>query len=129
MIGLCLGALVGLIICAFFMLLLSTYVDFYGWLSIVICVVILGASSFAGCIIETETNSAYIARHQSAKATIEESLKNEQLSDLTRLDLLNRAVDINSSLAVMQYRAQQWFGFNIPDEVLELEPVNIGGIE
>lgn len=127
MIGLFLGAFSGLIFIAFYVLIRYVFCDFLRWFDIMICVVVLVVSAFGGNTIEAEENRAYIAEYQAAKATIEASLENTQLSDLTRIDLLEQAIEHNTKLAGMQHKAQQWFGFNIPDEILDLQPINIGG--
>jgi hypothetical protein len=94
-------------------------------LDAIVCTVILVASVWLGCTVDRETNLAYIARYQAAKATIEANLENEKLSDLTRMELLKQATEYNVALAGKQHSAQRWYGFNIPDEVLGLEPIDL----
>lgn len=125
MAGLFLGAVVGfIVIYAYCLLRTSDYGDLC-WFDAIVCTVILVASVWVGCTVDRESNLAYIARYQAAKATIEASLENEKLSDLTRIELLKQATEYNVALADKQHSAQRWYGFSIPDEVLDLEPINL----
>lgn len=128
MLGLFVGLLCGAVVAAVYMLFRSPdYCSELRWVDWVVFAVILAVGCWLGCVVERETNRAYIAEYQAAKYTIEANLKNEEMSDLTRMELLKEATEYNVALAGKQYSAERWYGFNIPEEVLDLDPINLGG--
>lgn len=78
---------------------------------------------------DVECNHKYIHSFEASKATIEQSLENESLTGYERVALVEQAAEKNAELAKKQYTASRWYGFTYPDEILELEPILLGGSE
>ena len=92
--------------------------------------VVLVVSPIIGGVVGTNMavheNNSYISQYRITKDTIEQSLKNDAIGGLERVKLVQQAVNENKNLVKMQYDSQQWYGFFIPNEVLELEPIRLG---
>lgn len=125
MTGLCIGALCGAMIFCFYMLIKTVNFNDAEWFDFLICIALLAAGGWLGVTVELESSREYVAEYQAAKYTIEANLGNDQLSDLTRMELLNKATEYNAELAGKQYRAQQWYCFGITDDVLDLELISL----
>ena len=123
MFGLIMGALIGAGLFSFIMCYVED--DLPVLIYVIVGSMLLSFCGWLGCVVEQEASRGFIAQYKAAKYTIEASLENENLTDLTRLELLNTALDYNTSLAIEQYNAKQWHGFNISDEVLDLEPIDL----
>lgn len=87
------------------------------------------AGFFAGMLVgynvEVHRIGSYIDQYTVVKTTIESSIHNDQLSGFEKIELVKQATEENKELAAKQYDARQWYGFMIPDEILELKPINI----
>lgn len=71
------------------------------------------------------SNYEYIQKYKSLKITYETSIKSESLTGLEKIQIVNEIADINSELAKKQYINTRWYGFEIPEEITELEPIKI----
>lgn len=92
--------------------------------TVVLCIVsVIGITVL---IIQFDRNeySRRIITFQQTKSTIEESMNSEKLSGFERVELVNKAIDENKELLELQYDCKQWYGFNIDDSVLKLEPIS-----
>ena len=83
------------------------------------------AGMLVGYNVEVHRIGSYIDQYTVAKTTIEQSIHNDQLSGFEKIELVKQATEENKELAAKQYDARQWYGFAIPDEILELEPISI----
>jgi hypothetical protein len=119
------GAFIGAIIFCFYALVKTINFNDLDRYDVLICIALLAVSGWLGAAMELESSRAYIAEYQAAKYTIEANLGNDKMSDLTRMELLNKATEYNAELAGKQYSAQQWYGFGITDDVLGLEFISL----
>ena len=71
------------------------------------------------------SNYEYIQKYKSLKITYETSIKSDNLTGLEKIQIVNEIADINSELAKKQYISTRWYGFEIPKEIAELEPIKI----
>jgi len=71
------------------------------------------------------SNYEYIQKYKSLKITYETSIKSDNLTGLEKIQIVNKIADINSELAKKQYISTRWYGFEIPKEITELEPIKI----
>lgn len=63
---------------------------------------------FAGIAINTECERIYVARYKVQKETIETSLHSDALSGMERIELVNKAVELNGELAEKKTRFDMW---------------------
>lgn len=71
------------------------------------------------------TYRAWTQKYISQKQLIEESLDNEKLSGLERVELVKQANELNAGLIDKQFLCVKWYSFAMDDKVLELEPVSL----
>ena len=64
---------------------------------------------FAGIGLYTDSEVIYVQKFNSRKQTIESSLTIESLSDLEKIGLVNKAVDLNSEFAERKARFSRWY--------------------
>jgi hypothetical protein len=69
-------------------------------------------------------STCYIKKYNVTKQTIEESIKSNAISGMERLQLVQNVIDENKYLEQQQFDCQQWYGFLIDKDVLELKPIN-----
>lgn len=50
-------------------------------------------------------------------------LKSEKITDVERASIVNELFKLNGEIAELQYKKSQWYGFDIPKEVNDLEIV------
>lgn len=114
--------LIGILVMVVFDLELSKY---FKKLALTFVIVGCIVGMFIGWNIDVHRYGSYIDQYTSAKTTIESSIHNDQLSGFEKIELVKQATEENKELAAKQYDARQWYGFVIPDEILELEPISI----
>ena len=73
-----------------------------------------------------EMSRQWAVGYLAQKATIESSLQSDLLSGYERVALVQQAAECNQELAERQYRASRWYGFDECQDVLDLEPIDIG---
>ena len=122
-------------------LLLSVVLGFIGWLiydnlyetwaeitcvitTIVLCLGFTIAITLAICSYDKLQSTCYIDRYHSVKATVEKSLDSDKISGMERFQLVQNAINENKYLVQQQFDCQQWYGFLIDKDVLELESIN-----
>ena len=52
-----------------------------------------------------------------------DSLKSERITEVERATIANELSKLNGEIAELQYKKSQWYGFDIPKEVNDLEIV------
>ena len=114
--------LIGILVMVVFDLELSKY---FKKLALTFVIVGCIVGMFIGWNIDVHRYGSYIDQYTVAKTTIESSIHNDQLSGFEKIELVKQATEENKELAAKQYDARQWYGFVIPDEILELEPISI----
>lgn len=130
--GVVLGLLAGLLLCCFcFLIKGEVYNDILENVLSVVAVGLLVISTIVGGYIGASCTKhgyeSYIVTYPITKELIESSVTNDSIGGLERAQLVQQVVSENKTLTNYQYSCQQWYGFLIPDEILELEPINLGG--
>lgn len=69
---------------------------------------ILTVSVFIGIGINTENEILYIAEYTTQKTTIEQSLESASIDGLERVELVNKAVELNGELALRKRKYDIW---------------------
>ena len=54
-----------------------------------------------------------------------DSLKSERITEVERAAIANELSKLNGEIAELQYKKSQWYGFDIPKEVNDLEIVKL----
>ena len=75
---------------------------------IVASIVIIMGSTLIGIGIATEDERVYIAEYEIQKLTIEQSLKSDMLTGLERVELVNKAIELNGELAKRKASFNLW---------------------
>lgn len=131
-IGVLLGALVGVLLCAIVLAIEDCLV--YNpkvskvLLNVAVPMILIVSTVVGGAIgtnVGKHFNASYIEQYKVTKQVIEESVTNSELSGLERVELVKQAVEENQKLVSKQYDSQQWYGFTIPDEIVELTLINL----
>ena len=73
---------------------------------IAIAVWIIGILVGIGLV--TEDERIYVAKYEMQKTTIEESLESDTLTGLERIELVNKAIELNGELAERKARFDLW---------------------
>lgn len=104
---------------------ISIIVLSYG--KLIVPILVLIASVYGGIEFDKNLSRRYVYEYIAQKETIEASLQNENLAGFERIQIVEQAAKANQELAAIQYDCQQWYGFFVDDQVLELEPIDISG--
>ncbi len=75
---------------------------------LVVAFIAMSLTVFGGIGIETEDQKVFVKIYETKKITIEQSLSNENLSGLERIELVKQAVDLNGELAERKARCERW---------------------
>lgn len=71
------------------------------------------------------SNYSYMSGYESLKETYEKSMKSTNLTGLEKIQIVKEIADINSELAKKKYNSKKWYGFDIPKEIINLEPIEM----
>ena len=63
---------------------------------------------FVGIGLATESEQIYVAQYETQKLTIEQSLKSDMLTGLERVELVNKAIELNGELAKRKVSFNLW---------------------
>lgn len=123
--GVVLSAIIGFIGSLIYESLYETWAEITCVITtIALCLGFTIAITVAICSYDKLQSTCYIDRYYSVKTTIEESLDSDKISGMERLQLVQNAIDENKYLVQQQFDCQQWYGFLIDKDVLELKPIN-----
>lgn len=89
-----------------------------------IVVLMIFGAAFA-LYINKQSTAQYVHKYMAEKQMIESSLANDNLTGFERAELVKLAAEKNGTLATYQYKASQWYGFDISDKVLDLKPIDL----
>ena len=104
----------------------KTHLTTYGKINIVVAVAVLGLSMFVGARIHIRMFENDIKQFESAKATYSEAIKNNDISGLERIEIVNKITEENKTLARLKYDATKWYYFYLPDNIVDnLEPIKL----
>lgn len=76
---------------------------------VIVSCIIFVASMVVGINTNTSNEKVYIERYKAQKETIEQSLSSDALSGLERIELVNKAVDINGEVAARKAKSKLWY--------------------
>lgn len=75
----------------------------------------------------TNCETEYVANYMSQKVTIEESLKNDNLSGYERASLVTKSAELNGELAERKVRFNRWYNIYSDNTIYDnVEPINFG---
>ena len=117
LVGIVIGATVFLCVCMPF-----CYYEVSRWMILLcVCTVLAAciAGTFIGIGINTECEREYVARYKIQKETIEMSLDCEDLSGMERVQLVNKAVEINGEMAERKARYERWHHVTYDDTLYD----------
>lgn len=125
MYGIVMGLFVGLVP-LLVVLLIYVLVDDHEKLFIRIGCVVFILTVMGSFYMSVEMSRQWAVGYRAQKATIESSLQSDLLSGYERVALVQQAAERNQELAERQYKASRWYGFDECQDVLDLEPIDIG---
>lgn len=97
---------------------------------IIVSVVVLISCVFGGIGIDTEDEQYFVADYEAQKATIEQSLESDQLTGFERIELVNKATELNGKLAGRKYYFNLWHNVHYDNSIYDnVEPIDLGGTE
>lgn len=89
-----------------------------------ILVTLLGG--YIGYKVDLNEYNKQIANWKNTKEVIETSIKNENISDLEKIELVNKIVEYNKELTSLKEDVKQWWNFYLDDsKVNELDIIRI----
>lgn len=91
-------------------LIVALFPCFFGWL---------------GANINNNDLRKEIASFESSKMTYEIALKDENLTGLERIEIVNKIAEKNEWLAGKQAEVQIWYNFYLSKDILEVEPIKL----
>ena len=92
--------------------------------ALVLAIVLVSVGGGAIEAVRTKISSeSYCSEYESAKRTIESSMRCNDISGAERLALVHEAVEYNTELAKKQFQTKQWYNFMMTDAILELKPI------
>lgn len=103
--------LIGLMVFAIgiLIMLLCDYLETWGVIAcIVVGIAVWIAGIFIGIGLNTEYERTYIAKYEVQKSTIEMSLDSDALSGMERVQLVNKAVELNGEMAERKAMYERW---------------------
>lgn len=66
-----------------------------------------------------------ITCYNSVKSTYESAMQSETLTGLDRIDIITKVAEQNRYVAIYQRRMNKWYGCLIPNEMADLEPIEV----
>lgn len=94
--------------------------------SLIVSVAIFIACIFIGIGFNTEDAKIWSAKFEAQKTTIEQSLDSEVLSGLERIELVNKAAELNGELAERKSSSELWhYVYYDKDVYKNVEPICI----
>ena len=89
----------------------------------VLCFLTVCLSVIISASCTVNLNKRWEMEYEVQKTLIEDSVENANLTGFERVELVKQANELNAELVGKQFDCQRWYGFLIPDSVLELEPI------
>lgn len=95
-------------------------------ISCIVGAVVFIASIFIGIGFNTEDSKIWSAKFEAQKTTIEQSLDSDVLSGLERIELVNKASELNGELAERKATSELWhYVYYDKDVYKDIEPISI----
>ena len=81
-----------------------------------------------GTAILTRDERAYVESFKAQKQTIEQSLSNEELTGLERVQLVTKAAELNGEFARRKTEYKAWYNVYFDNTIYDgVEPISMGG--
>lgn len=125
MFSILIGLLVGLVPLLVVLLIYLVVEDHEKLFIRIVCVAFI-LTVMGSFYVNVEMSRQWAVGYRAQKATIESSLQSDLLSGYERVALVQQATECNQELAERQYKASRWYGFDECQDVLDLEPIDIG---
>ena len=71
---------------------------------------------------------SYASRISNIKAVQQsylDSLQSSYITDLQKVSVANQIATLNGDIAELKYRKSQWYGFDIPNSIYEIDIINL----
>lgn len=69
--------------------------------------------------------SSRINRVKAVQQSYLDSLQSPYITDLQKVSVANEIAILNGDIAELKYRKSQWYGFDIPNSIYELETIDL----
>ena len=69
-----------------------------------------------------------ISRVKAVQQSYLDSLQSSYITDLQKVSVANQLASLNGDIAQLKYRKSQWYGFDIPNSINELEIIDLSKI-
>jgi hypothetical protein len=89
--------------------------DWTGLALVIVTIILWIVFIFVGIGINTEDHKAWAAVYEAQKYTIEASIESETLSGLERIELVNKAAELNGELARRKTIIDRWYHVTYDD--------------
>lgn len=101
------------------------------WLWKVIVPSLIGLVTLIGCFyIGYRTNVSTIRSYEAKVTTYNAAIANNSIEGFEKLSLVENVAELNSSILQLKEVADRWYGFLIPDDMVEnLELIDLSTIE
>ena len=126
--GLFIGLCVGVFILSFIAIICSFAIDEEAKVGVFIYVltpIILIMCGFSGAVIHKHYTNEQVEGYKMVKITIEDSVANEDLTGLEKLELVKQASERNEWLGKKKYEVKRWYNFYLDKDVLDLEEIKL----
>ncbi len=126
-IGFTLGFIVSLFFIPLALILVDSFNEHVVWLLSIIGMILTTAfGTYLGYITDVNEYNKKIESWKNTKEIIEASMNNENISDLEKIDLVNKIVEYNTQLTDLKEDVKQWWYFYLDDtKVNDLEIIKI----
>lgn len=97
-------------------------------ISLAIALVVTIATISAVTIGVRTSYSSQISKIKAIQQSYVDSLQSSYITDLQKVSVANQIATLNGDIAELKYRKSQWYGFDIPNSIYELEIIDLSGI-
>lgn len=80
---------------------------------------------FSGASLHKHYTNEQVECYKMAKITIEDSIANEYLTGLERLELVKQTTEKNEWLGATKYEVKRWYNFYLDKDILDLEEIKL----
>lgn len=112
-------AVFALSICGLISVLREPESNTFWIITVIITVIVLICSTLVGIGLTTENERIYVAKYEMQKLTIEQSLDSNMLTGLERVELVNKAIELNGELAERKTSFNLWHHVHYDDGIYD----------
>lgn len=93
-------------------------------ISIILGLIIWIAAVFISIGVSTQNERIYVSKFEAQKITIEQSLESDVISGAERVQLVNKAVELNGELAEKKAKFDSWYYVHYDNSIYDdVEPI------